>query len=110
MIFQDVEVSPKTAYTASVWVRAVDLGGKGFGHDPKDSAGLEVWELDAGGKVLHQHAKAEIKTAGPYQRLTSRFTTGASTAQVRFLDRVIHSPYQEGHVTYDDCALTQDVP
>lgn len=111
MIFQDVGVSPKTAYTASVWVRAVDLHGKGFGRDPKDSAGLEVWELDAGGKVLHQHAKAEIKTAGPYQRLTSRFNTGASTAQVRFiLDTVIHSPYQEGHVTYDDCALTKDVP
>ena len=111
MISQDVEVSPKTAYTASVWVRAVDLHGKGFGHDPKDSTGLEVWELDDDGKVLHKHAKAEIKTAGPYQQLIRRFTTGARTTQVRFiLDTAIHSPYQEGHVTYDDCTLTQSLP
>jgi hypothetical protein len=43
--------------------------------------------------------------------LIARFKTGASTAQVRFiLDTVIHSPYQEGHVTYDDCSLAQDKP
>jgi hypothetical protein len=51
----------------------------------------------------------EIKQAGPYQQLTVRCTTGATTAQVRLiLDTVLHSPYQEGHVTYDDCSLTQE--
>jgi hypothetical protein len=109
MISQEVEVSPSTAYTASAWVRACDLHGKGFGKDPKDSAGLVVWELDGKGKVVQKHAKVEIKKAGPYQQLTTRFTTGAATAQVRFvLDTVIHCSYQEGHVTYDDCSLQQE--
>jgi hypothetical protein len=61
--------------------------------------------------VLHKHAKIETRTAGLYQQLVRRFTTGARTIQVRFiLDTVIHSPYQEGHVTYDDCTLTQSFP
>ncbi|MBM4092187.1 MAG: hypothetical protein FJ276_22570, partial [Planctomycetes bacterium] len=111
MIYQDVEVSPHTACSASVWVRAADVRGKGFGQDPKDSAGLVVWELDNAGKVVHKHPKIEIKQAGPYQQLTTRFTTGAATAQVHFvLDTFIHSPYQEGHVTYDDCSLAQEHP
>jgi hypothetical protein len=111
MISQDVEVAPNTAYTASVWVRACDLQGKGFGKDPKDSAGLVVCELDGNGKVVQKHAKIEIKKAGPYQQLTTRFTTSAATAQVRFiLDTVIRCPYQEGHVTYDDCSLAQESP
>jgi hypothetical protein len=63
MISQDVEVSPKTPYTASVWVLAADLNGKGFGKDAKDSAGLIVWELDNTGKVAHRHPKLEIKKA-----------------------------------------------
>lgn len=107
-IAQEVEVAPGTAYTASVWVRAVDLHGKGFGQDPTDSAGLLVLELDETGKIVHRHTKVEVKASGPYQRLTRRFTTGTSTAQVRFiLDTVIACPYQEGHVTYDDCLLMQ---
>jgi hypothetical protein len=111
MISQDVEVSPNTAYTASVRVRAADPHGKGFGQDPRDSAGLVVAELDNNGKVVHTHPKIEIKKAGPYQQLTRRFTTSASTAQVRFiLDTVIHGPYQEGHVAYDDCSLAQEKP
>jgi hypothetical protein len=109
MISQDVEAAPKTTYTASVWVRAVDLHGKGFGKDAKDSAGLIVCELNDTGKVIRTHPKVEIKKAGPYQQLTARFTTSPSTAQVRFiLDTVIHCPYQEGHVTYDDCSLAQE--
>jgi hypothetical protein len=109
MISQDVEVSPKTPYTASVWVLAADLNGKGFGQNPKDSAGLIVCELNDTGKVICTHPKLEIKKAGPYQQLTARFTTSPSTAQVRFiLDTVIHCPYQEGHVTYDDCSLAQE--
>lgn len=111
MISQDIEVSPDTAYTASVWVRAVDLHGKGFGHDPKDSAGLVVWEFDAAGNVLHRHTKVEIKTAGPYQQLVAPFKTQARTTTLRFvLDTVQHYPYQEGHVTYDDCSLSQSLP
>jgi hypothetical protein len=108
-IAQDAEVAPNTAYAASVWVRAADLHGKGFGQAPKDSAGLIVLELDNTGKIVHRHPKLEIKKPGPYQQLTRRFTTGASTAQVRFiLDTVLHCPYQEGHVTYDDCSLAQE--
>lgn len=111
MISQDVEVAPHTAYAASVWIRAADVRGKGFGNDPKDSAGLIVCELEGTGKVIHTHAKVEVKKAGPYQQLISRFTTGASAAQVRFiLDTVIHCPYQEGHVTYDDCSLAKEKP
>lgn len=110
-IAQDVDVAPKRACTASVWVRACDLHGKGFGQDPKDSAGLIILELDDGGKIVQRHAKVEVKKAGPYQQLTHRFTTGASTIQVRFiLDTFITCPYQEGHVTYDDCSLMQDKP
>jgi hypothetical protein len=109
LISQDVEVAPHAAYVASVWVRAVDLHGKGFGQDAKDSAGIMLWELDGADKVVQKHAKVEVKQAGPYQQLTVRCTTGATTAQVRLiLDTVLHSPYQEGHVTYDDCSLTQE--
>lgn len=110
MISQDVEVTANTAYSASVWVRAADLNGKGFGTNPKDSAGLIVSEIDKTGKIVKQHVKAEVKQASPYQQLSTRFTTGATTAQIRFtLDTFIHSPYQEGHVTYDDCLLSKDL-
>jgi hypothetical protein len=105
-IYQDVEVQPGRAYVASVWLRAADLRGKGFGQSPKDSAGLVIWELDSAGQVVRQHDKAELKTAGPYTRLERTFTTTARTAQVRFiLDTRIHCPYTEGHVTYDECEL-----
>jgi hypothetical protein len=111
IISQEVEVAPRTAYAASVWVRAADLHGKGFGQNPKDSAGLVICELDNTGKVIQKHAKIEVKKSGPYQQLIRRFTTGAATAQVRFiLDTVIACPYQEGHVTYDDCSLAQEKP
>ena len=106
MISQDVEVSPNMACAASVWVRAVDLHGKGFSKDPKDTAGLIICELDNTGKVVQKHPKIEVKKAGPYQQLTARFTTGAATAQVRFiLDTIMACGYQEGHVAYDDCSL-----
>jgi hypothetical protein len=109
LIAQDVEVAPKTAHAASVWVRAADMHGKGFGKDAKDSAGIMLWELDGTGQVVQKHAKVEVKQAGPYQQLTARCTTGAATTRVRLiLDTVICCPYQEGHVTYDDCSLTQE--
>ncbi|MFA6543113.1 MAG: malectin domain-containing carbohydrate-binding protein [Limisphaerales bacterium] len=111
MISQDVEISPDTTCAASVWVRAVDLHGKGFGQNPNDSAGLVVWEFDRIGKVIHKHARAEVKKAGPYQQLVTRFTTDARTARVRvILDTIMHAPSQEGHVTYDDASLTQARP
>jgi hypothetical protein len=109
LIFQDVEAAPNASCAASVWVRAADLRGKGFGQHTNDSAGLVIWELDEWGKVVHKHDKVEVKTSGPYTRLSRRFTTGKSTAQVRFiLDSVMHCPYQEGHVSYDDCSLVAE--
>ncbi len=111
MIHQDVEVVPNTRYTASVWVRAVDLHGKGFGQNKKDAAGLLIMELNAQGKVVHQYEKAKVTKSGPYTQLTKTFTTNASTSQVRFiLNTLIHCPYEEGHVTYDDCSLMVDRP
>ena len=108
-IYQDVEVKPNTKYTASVWARAADLRGKGFGKDARDSAGLVIQELDTKGNVIGEHKKVEVKTATPYTRLNHRFTTGKSTASVRFvLDTVIRCHYAEGHVTYDDGSLIAD--
>lgn len=105
-IYQDVEAEPNTRYSASVWVRAADLHGNGFGRNTNDSAGLIIWELDKGGRPVRQHPKIEVKTAGPYKWLQHVFVTTGDTAAVRYiLDTVIHCPYTEGHVTYDDCEL-----
>lgn len=105
-VYQDVEIKPGIRYTASVWVRAADLHGKGFGRHTNDSAGLQVLELDAQGKVLHRHEKVETTQAGPYTRLVRNFTAGPGSVQARFiLETRMHCPYTEGHVTYDDCAL-----
>ena len=51
-VYQDVKVEPGASYTASAWVRAADVRGKGFGKDPKDSAALVLEELDEQGKVI----------------------------------------------------------
>jgi len=108
-IYQNVEVGPQRRCNASVWVRAADLRGKGFGHHTNDSAGLVICELGNHGEVVRQHPKIELKTAVPYTQLKCDFRTTAATAQVRFiLDTVIHCPYAEGHVTYDDCELRTD--
>jgi hypothetical protein len=105
-IYQDVEAEPNMRYIASVWVRAADLYGKGFGQHTNDSAGLIIWELDKGGRPLRQHHKIEVKTAGPYQLLQHVFVTAGDTTAVRYiLDTIIHCPYTEGYVTYDDCDL-----
>ena len=107
-IWQDVMVKFQTQYQASVWVRPVDLRGKGFGTDPNDSAGLIIQELDADDRVIVEHPKIEIKKAAPYTKLSNTFITGAKTVKVRFiLDTVIACHYTEGHVTYDDCLLTE---
>ena len=105
-IYQDVKAQPGTAYTASAWVRAADMRGKGFGKDPKDSAALVIEELDAQGKVVVEHPRAEVKTAGPYAHLSRSLTTGKTTAGLRFiLETMISCQYEEGHVTYADCDL-----
>jgi hypothetical protein len=103
-IYQDVEVKPGTTYRASVWVRAVDLHGKGFGKAEDDSAGLMLREMNAVDKVLHTHPKVEVKKAGPYTLLSQTITTGPDTVKVRFaLETTIKCHYTVGHVTYDDC-------
>jgi hypothetical protein len=109
-VYQDVPVPPRTAYRASVWVQAVDLHGKGFGTHASDSAGLRVIEMDAAGKILVQHPIVAVTKAGDYKQLSQSFTTTADTAMVRFLlDTMISCRYDQGHVTYDDCALAREV-
>lgn len=104
MIYQDIDVRPGTTYTGSVWVRAADLHGKGFGHAATESAGLVLVELDDTNKVLRKHDPAVLKKAGPYTQLSCTITTSKATTKVRFmLDTVLKCPYTEGHVTYDDC-------
>jgi hypothetical protein len=108
IVYQDCPVAPKTRYRASVFVRAVDLHGRGFGHVPGDSAGLCIQELCRLGKVLVDHGKVAVTQAGPYTELSQIFTTGANTVSVRFiLDTLIGGPFDQGHVTYDDCALVR---
>jgi hypothetical protein len=103
-IYQDVEVRPGSTYTGSVWVRAADLHGKGFGQNASDSAGLVLVELDDTDKQVCRHESGALKKAGPYTQLFSTITTSQNTAKVRFmLDTVLHCHYAEGHVTYDDC-------
>ncbi|MBN1488659.1 MAG: hypothetical protein JXA69_01975 [Phycisphaerae bacterium] len=105
-IYQDVVVQPGTTYTGSVWVRAVDLRGKGFGNDPAESAALLLLELDDNNKVLKSHERVLVTKAGPYRLLSKTITTGRETTTVRFsLETILKCSYTEGHVTYDDCAV-----
>ena len=104
MVYQDVEVRPETTYTGSVWVRAADLHGKGFGHSAADSAGLALVELDDMNRPLRKHDLVALRKAGPYTQLHCTITTGKTTTKVRFLlDTLLKCHYAEGHVTYDDC-------
>jgi hypothetical protein len=104
MIYQDVEVHPNTTYTGSAWVRAADLHGKGFGQSATDSARLVLVELDDANKQVCKHDLGALRKPGPYTQFSSTITTGKGTTKVRFtLDTVVHCPYTEGHVTYDDC-------
>jgi len=106
VIYQDIRVASDADYEASVWVEAADLHGQGFGADPADSAGLQIQELDATGRIAVDHGKVAVNKAGPYQRLALPFRTGSDTTSVRFvLDTVQIGPYDQGHVTYDDAAL-----
>ncbi|PIU95811.1 MAG: hypothetical protein CO096_17780 [Armatimonadetes bacterium CG_4_9_14_3_um_filter_66_14] len=106
LVYQDVEVRPAQTYTASVWVRARDLHGKGFGTTPGDSAGLLLYELDATGAIQAKHPKRALREAGEWVKLETTFAARPDTRTVRFvLDTVIGCKYDEGSVTYDDCAL-----
>lgn len=107
-VYQEVPVMPRTAYRASVWAQGVNVRGKGFGTTPNDSATLVVEELDAAGNVLAKHSSPSITRSADFQELASLFTTSEKTAKVRFvLDTVIGCRWDEGHVTYDDCALVR---
>lgn len=108
-VFQDIEVKPNTTYTASVWVRAVDLRGKGFGQHRGESASLMFQELNGFDKMLRAYPKIELKKAGPYTLLSQKITTGPEAARVRFyLDTVMKCHFSEGHVTYDDCSFQEE--
>ena len=110
-IFQEVAALPSARYTASVWVRAADLRGKGFGRHTNDAAGLVIAELDRQGKVLRQYPKVGLKEAGSYTRLMTTLTTGPTTTALRFgLEGTLHCRYEEGHITFDDCSLSQEAP
>lgn len=109
-VFQDVPAEPRTAYRASIWAQGVDVRGKGFGANKTDSAGLVVLELDRADKVLVTHPKAAIAKAGDFTPLMTTFTTAEKTVKIRFLlDTVIGCKWDEGHVTYDDCTLVEQV-
>lgn len=106
IVYQEVPVTRGAAYRASVWVRAVDLRGAGFGASPGDSAGLIVQELLPCGRVMAEHAKVAVTGPCEYRELALEFTASSATTHVRFiLDTVINCPYYEGHVTYDSCEL-----
>ncbi|MEI6914367.1 MAG: hypothetical protein WCL39_04470, partial [Armatimonadota bacterium] len=109
-VYQDVKAKSGQRYSAGVWAHPVDLRGKGFGTSPTDSAALIIMELDASGQVVEEHPRKELKTAAGYTRLAVDFTASSTTATVRYiLDTVITAPYNEGHVTYDDCTLAEAV-
>jgi len=106
LIYQEARVAPGVQYRASVWAQAVDLHGKGFGTHSGDRAALRIQEIDAGGNVVADHPPAELTAAAGYTELVREFTATEGTAKVRFiLETVIGCPYNEGHVTYDDCEL-----
>ena len=108
--FQDVAVQPDTRYVASVWVRASDFKpGEGFGARPGDSAGLLIQELDGQGGLIATHPKVAVTKPCDYTRLQDAFRTTKRTATVRFLlDTTLACRYDQGHVTYDDCALAAE--
>ena len=71
------------------------------------SAGVIISELGRTGNVIRQHPKVAITKPGDYTELAATFTTLPAASAVRFtLDTVIACRYDQGSVTYDDCALT----
>jgi len=117
-VYQDVPVSAGTLYAASVWLKAVDIDGSGFGLPGSgDSAGLHIIELAANGSVVLDHSPVIITTPTGYTQLAQEFTTQAGTAKVRFMMETYigglwngMGHWQHGWVTYDDAALCVPPP
>lgn len=110
-LFQLVPVAPGKEYIASAWVLTANLRGKGFGTQRCDVAALRVQELDEKGSIVVDHPRQAVRDAGAYRRLSLAFTTSRQTARVRFvLEAVIGEPYDESHVTWDDCSLVEVRP
>ncbi len=108
-IFQDVTVQPGASMTAATWVLPRS-NGTGFGTDPNDRAGLQIFALDAGGNVI-EPAIAESLVSVPvpgisYVPLQAAFTVPAGVNKVRYALYVLTaSDYTNGCVTFDDCGL-----
>lgn len=110
LVYQDVPVQGNTAYTASVWVHAVDLHGQGFGRHPHDSAALLLHEGTLGNVWVwaHQPVACTQATDG-YVELRYSFITQPNTTFVRFaLATRQAAHYTQSHVTYDNCRLVRD--
>ncbi|MCL5104794.1 MAG: malectin domain-containing carbohydrate-binding protein [Armatimonadetes bacterium] len=106
MVIQDVDVKPQGVYAASVWMKAVDLTGKGFGKNSGDSAGIRIQELDETGMLLADRGKVGLAKASPFTLVSRNFKVGRYTAKVRFiLDTVLSCSFKDGYVVYDDCML-----
>ena len=61
--------------------------------------------------MLVDHQKADVTEACDYTELVVPITTTEGTRRARFiLDTVIGGPYDQGHVTYDDCVLEKLPP
>ncbi len=113
-VYQDVPVSPETLCKASLWLRAVDLDGSGFGVEGSgDCAGLHIIELAADGGMVLDHTPVLVTTPTEYTRLAEEFTTQAGTAKVRFMMETYigglsyGGHWQHGWVTYDDAVLEE---
>jgi len=106
ILYQDVSVKPNTTYSASTWVRARDVDGKGFGKNQNDLAELWIQELDASKhNVLAEH-RTSVRKSGPYVLLTTSFITSTNTSFVRFiLHTAIYCIFESGDITWDDCGL-----
>ena len=111
IMYQDVRVVPGEVYTASIWLKAVDVAGKGFGQHPAwDSAKLWVQEYAADGTYLNEYIAAAQMTPTDWTQQTLGFTAGSSTYTVRFM---VETKIQcgstptstEGYVGYDDASL-----
>lgn len=107
ILYQDVPIRPGAKYTASVWVRAIDADGMGFGTSPGDRAGLVICEMDADGRATGQHESHILTRASTaFQRLDVAFRSAEGTHRARFsLVTSLRCNYWHGMVKYDDCQL-----
>lgn len=112
-VYQDLMVVPSTLYKASVWLKATDIDGLGFGADIYgDSAGLHITEYALDGSVVLDHTPVVVNTATDWTRLADEFRTQPNTARVRYMMETYigglwsgWGHWQHGWVTYDTCAF-----